>query len=74
MAGYDQVFNEVRARMSSTRRQQLREGPILGNQNHVGAVWSHFHLALGVSVFRYERALRIASSDIYVIEKAIGAA
>jgi len=73
MAGYDQVFNEVRARMSATRRQQLREGPILGNQNHVGAVWSHFHLALGVSVFRYERALRVTSLDVYVIEKERGA-
>jgi hypothetical protein len=73
LAEYDQVFNHVRDRMSSTRRQALREVPINGDKNHVGAVWSHFHLALGVSVFRHERALRVTSSDVYVIEKGGGA-
>ena len=73
MPEYDQVFNELRDRMSSTRRQALGEAPINGDKNHVGAVWSHFHLALGVSVFRYERSLRVTSSDVYVIERRRGA-
>lgn len=72
MAEYDLVFTYLRDRMSSTRRQALGEGPINGNKNHVGAVWSHFHLALGVSVFRYERALRVTSSEVYVIERERG--
>jgi hypothetical protein len=71
MKAYDDVFHILRSdRMSSSQRARRFEGPIDGNQNHVGAVWSHFLLALGVSVHRYERALRITPSDIYVIKRA----
>lgn len=70
MGDYDRIFQNLRGLMSSSRRRELREGPIIGNQNHVGSVWPHFHLALGVSVSRYERALRCTSSDIFVIERS----
>jgi len=49
--------------------EPMRSPLIMGNKNHVGAVWSHFHLALGISVWRHTRALRVAPTDLYVIER-----
>jgi hypothetical protein len=59
MDPYDRVFQNLRERMHG--------GLILGDKNHVGSVWSDFHLALGVSVTRYDRALRVTASDLYRI-------
>lgn len=64
MKAYDDAFMCLRDRM--------RDRLIIGNKNHVGAVWSHFHLALGVSVLRYDRALRVTASELHVIERGNG--
>lgn len=64
MKAYDDVFMCLRDRM--------RDRLIIGNKNHVGAVWSHFHLALGVSVWRYDRALRVTDSELHVVERGNG--
>ncbi len=61
MRAYDEVFEHL--------REPMRSPLIMGNKNHVGAVWSHFHLALGISVWRHTRALRVAPTDLYVIER-----
>ena len=57
---YDQAFNAL--------RKNIQVGEIIGDKNHVGAVWSPFLLCLGVSIHRYSRAFRVTASDVYIIE------
>jgi len=66
MAEYDAFFAEARRRMVRGDR------PILGDKNHVGAVFGHMNLALGVSVRRYGRAYRVAPDTVHVIEARTG--
>jgi len=54
---------------ASEVRKNLREGkPVIARPTHVGAVWEYMPLALGVSVLRHERALRITPSEVFIIE------
>lgn len=50
------------------RRAMASNPLILGNKNHIGAVFDQMVLALGVSVARYGRALRVTPDIVYAIE------
>jgi hypothetical protein len=65
----DEIFRNDFDRFSSEVRKNFREGkPVIGRPTHVGAIWEYMPLALGISVLRYERALRITPSEVFVIE------
>jgi hypothetical protein len=61
-AEYDTIFSSLRTRMAANPL-------ILGNKNHIGAVFSEMTLAIGVSVTRYGRALRVSPDEVFAIER-----
>ncbi len=64
----DQYMNDYKL-VFENLIESIRD-PFISGTRHVALVWPHFHLALGVSVSRYNRALRVTASDIYVIESS----
>lgn len=65
----DKVYKNDFDRFAVELRRNLREGkPVIARPTHAGAVWEYMPLALGVSVNRHGRALRITPSEVLIIE------
>lgn len=63
-AEYDAVFGALRTRMATNPL-------IVGNKNHIGVEFLEMTLAIGVSVTRYGRALRVTPDEVLAIEERI---
>ena len=59
---YDALFTSLRTRMATNPL-------ILGNKNHIGVEFLEMTLAIGVSVTRYGRALRVTPDEVFAIEE-----
>lgn len=65
----DDVYKNDYDRFASELRKNLSQGkPVIARPTHVGAVWEYMPLALGISVHRHQRALRVTPSEVFVIE------
>jgi hypothetical protein len=58
--------------VATLMRNTLTADPlILGRKGHVGAVFDHMVLGLGVSVAWYGRAFRVTPDEVYAIERRL---
>ncbi len=65
----DEIYKNDFDKLGFVIRKHMREGkPIIARPDHIGAVWEYMPLALGVSVARHGRALRVTPSEVFIIE------